>query len=146
MEWSFLTVEHVAKILGVSEKSVRDFIASGELRAAKIGQWKVREEDLRDFIEQRSNRAVSARLENPGPQPVGTLNTCTIIDYYTTDPKPLTDELMNHINHQRPDQATFKWTYAWYPETNRARYTIWGSPRLTNQLLEIIQRFREAKS
>ena len=53
----YLTVEKVAKQLDLSEYRVRELIREKQIRATKIGQWKVKPEDLEKFIESRSNRA-----------------------------------------------------------------------------------------
>ena len=52
----YLTVEQVAKQLGLSEYRVRELIREKQIRATKIGQWRVRPEDLEDFIKARTNR------------------------------------------------------------------------------------------
>ena len=52
----YLTVEQVAKQLGLSEYRVRELIREKQIRAVKIGQWRVKPEDLQDFVESRSNR------------------------------------------------------------------------------------------
>lgn len=51
----YLTVEQVAKQLGLSEYRVRELIREKQIRATKIGQWRVKPEDLEDFIKSRSN-------------------------------------------------------------------------------------------
>jgi len=45
----------VAEKLDVTEKWVRELIAKKEIKATKIGKWRVRPEDLRKFIKSRSN-------------------------------------------------------------------------------------------
>ena len=52
----YLTVEHVAKQLGLSEYRVRELIREKQIRATKIGQWRVKPEDLKDFIKARTNK------------------------------------------------------------------------------------------
>jgi len=52
----YLTVEQVAKQLGLSEYRVRELIREKQIRAVKIGQWRVKPEDLQEFVESRSNR------------------------------------------------------------------------------------------
>ena len=52
----YLTVERVAKQLGLSEYRVRELIREKQIRATKIGQWRVAPEDLEDFIKARTNR------------------------------------------------------------------------------------------
>ncbi len=51
----YLTVEEVAKRLDLSEEWVRDLIHRKEIKAVKIGQWKIKSEDLDKFIKSRSN-------------------------------------------------------------------------------------------
>ena len=49
-----LTISEVKDILRVSEKTVRRWIATGELPAAKLGnQWRIRPRDLDDFVRDR---------------------------------------------------------------------------------------------
>lgn len=51
----YLTVPEVAKKLDISEEWVRDLIARKEIKAVKIGQWKIKPKDLEEFIKSRSN-------------------------------------------------------------------------------------------
>jgi len=44
------TIQEVADILKVSKKSVYRYIKSGKLEATKIGQWRIKEEDLNKLI------------------------------------------------------------------------------------------------
>ena len=52
----YLTVEQVAKQLGLSEYRVRELIREKQIRATKIGQWRVKPEDLKNFIKSRTNK------------------------------------------------------------------------------------------
>ena len=52
----YLTVEQVAKQLGLSEYRIRELIREKQIRAVKIGQWRVKPEDLKKFIQSRTNR------------------------------------------------------------------------------------------
>ena len=51
----YLTVREVAERLDISEESVRDLINDRELKAVKIGKWRVKPVDLESFIKSRSN-------------------------------------------------------------------------------------------
>lgn len=51
----YLTVRKVAKQLGLSEYRIRELIREKEIKAVKIGQWRVKPEDLENFIKKRSN-------------------------------------------------------------------------------------------
>jgi len=50
-----LTIPEVAKILRVSGRSVARYIESGKLKASKIGVWRIKESDLKIFLEKTSN-------------------------------------------------------------------------------------------
>ncbi len=52
----YLTVEEVAKQLGLSEYRVRELIREKQIRATKIGQWRIKPGDLEEFIRVRTNR------------------------------------------------------------------------------------------
>lgn len=52
----YLTVKKVAVQLDVSEEWVRDLIAKKEIKATKIGKWRIKQEDLEMFIESRTNK------------------------------------------------------------------------------------------
>ena len=51
----YLTVEQVAQELSLTEYRVRQLIREKQIRATKIGRWRVRQEDLQKFIKSRRN-------------------------------------------------------------------------------------------
>jgi len=51
----FFTVKEVAKRLDVTEDWIRDLIQSKQLKAVKVGKWRVDPEELKRFIQSRSN-------------------------------------------------------------------------------------------
>lgn len=51
----YLTVRQVAKKLDITEEWVRDLIKAKEIKAVKIGKWRIKPEELEKFIRSRSN-------------------------------------------------------------------------------------------
>jgi excisionase family DNA binding protein len=51
----YFTVRQVSKTVGLSEYRIRQLIREKQIRATKIGQWRVRPEDLEEFVRKRSN-------------------------------------------------------------------------------------------
>lgn len=51
----YLTVKQMAKKLDLTEEWVRDLIAAKEIKAVKIGRWKIKPADLDKFIKSRYN-------------------------------------------------------------------------------------------
>lgn len=58
MEIKVYTLDEVEKLLKVSLRTLYRYIKQGRLKANKIGnKWIVREQDLKDFIEGKTNKA-----------------------------------------------------------------------------------------
>ncbi|MFC1663420.1 helix-turn-helix domain-containing protein [Patescibacteria group bacterium] len=51
----FLTVKEVANRLKVSERTIFRYVKKGELKASKIGHWRINEDDLTKFIKSKTN-------------------------------------------------------------------------------------------
>ena len=51
----FFTVKQVAEKLGYTEEWVRDLIKAKQIKAVKIGRWRIKPEELENFIKSRSN-------------------------------------------------------------------------------------------
>lgn len=51
----FLTVRQVAQKLGYTEEWVRDLIKDKQIKAVKIGRWRIKPEELENFIKSRTN-------------------------------------------------------------------------------------------
>ncbi|MGB0844866.1 MAG: helix-turn-helix domain-containing protein [Alphaproteobacteria bacterium] len=52
-----LTVHEVAALLKIKEATVRVWLSSGQLPAAKFGkEWRVAEKDLNTFVEERMHK------------------------------------------------------------------------------------------
>jgi len=52
----YLTVRHVAEQLGLTEYRIRELIREKQIRATKIGQWRIKPQDLEEFIKARTNK------------------------------------------------------------------------------------------
>lgn len=52
----YLTVEQVAKQIGLTEYRIRELIREKHIRATKIGRWRIKPEDLEDFVKARTNK------------------------------------------------------------------------------------------
>jgi excisionase family DNA binding protein len=61
MEQEYLTVRHVAKLLGLSERRVRTLITNKELRAVRVGvgergELRIAKSDLASFLRTRETK------------------------------------------------------------------------------------------
>lgn len=51
----YLTVRQAAEKLDITEESVRELIKKKQLRAVKVGKWRIKRQDLENFIKSKSN-------------------------------------------------------------------------------------------
>jgi excisionase family DNA binding protein len=51
----YLTVQDAAKRLGLTEERVRELINLKQIKASKIGRWRIHPEDLQKFVQSRTN-------------------------------------------------------------------------------------------
>ena len=62
---NFLTVQEVAKKLRVSERSVMRYIKAGKLIASKMGQWRIKEDDLEQFFKVNNPSSKAQSVQYP---------------------------------------------------------------------------------
>jgi len=51
----YLTVREAARRLGLTEERVRELINLKEIKAIKVGKWRIHPDDLEKFVKSRSN-------------------------------------------------------------------------------------------
>jgi excisionase family DNA binding protein len=51
----YYSLQEVAKILGVSVRSLYRYIDSGRLRAVKVGYWRISKKDLEYFLKRNAS-------------------------------------------------------------------------------------------
>jgi len=56
LENNILTISQVAEYLKLSEKTIRQLIANGQLKASKIGSsWRIQLIDIKNYLEANTN-------------------------------------------------------------------------------------------
>jgi excisionase family DNA binding protein len=59
------SVEEVAKMLGISEVTLRKYLRNGVIHGSKIGQaWRITEEEVKEFYDKNSNRHIERGEKN----------------------------------------------------------------------------------
>lgn len=63
-EKKYLTVQEVADMLRVEAVTIRRYLKSGKLIGAKLGGvWVIEDADLKEFVESRKNKKVTAATQ-----------------------------------------------------------------------------------
>jgi excisionase family DNA binding protein len=56
-DFKLYTIEEIAKILKVTQRTIYNFIKSGSLKAIKIGKyWRIKHTDLQEFLTKGTNK------------------------------------------------------------------------------------------
>jgi len=51
----YLTIKETAKLLHIGERTIYRYIAAKEIKAVKIGFWRIDEKSVHDFVKRSSN-------------------------------------------------------------------------------------------
>ena len=138
-----LTVREVSQILSVSERSVREFIRTGELRASKVGQWRIPKSEVRSFFEKRSNMVEEmlqmeidrflAGDENQSHSP-----TTMVVRDYRCECQIDLSSVEEGIRDLDPDETGFKWRYVFDEASARARHVFFGDLSAARKIIGIL--------
>lgn len=139
----YYTVRQVSTMLGVSEKSVRDFINNGELKAIKVGRWRIPQKSLQEFFDTRSAQLVKQTekeavkfIKNQEKMNAGEKKGILVLDCYSTEGKThgqLGQDIMENL---APGKSKILWKYSYNPELKRARHVFWGDLEKLNYILQ----------
>lgn len=123
----FFTTEQVANILEMTPRTIRNFIKSKELRAAKFGgEWRISKPDLIAFMEkhfssqssdgryEEMNGSVRDFINGDHMEIEGSLQICTIVDHYEEDESVAMqkrDEVWHIVNTESEGRFKGEWHY-----------------------------------
>jgi len=144
------TVDDIAKMTGLTGRTIRNYLADGRLRGRKIGsQWRFTESDITAlFSAPEAPAAGSASAENEAvldflkPQTRSGVSICTVIDYPAPSAeataamsKMITDTIASFI-----DGDSISFTYQYLDEVSVGRFTIVGPIDLVSKLVKLIRK------
>lgn len=144
------TVEDIAKMTGLTGRTIRNYLADGRLRGRKIGsQWRFTESDITALFSTpkaaasadtaAGSEAVSEFLR---PQSRSGVSICSVIDYPSPSAesteaisKMITDSIASFI-----DGDSISFTYQYLDEVGVGRFTIVGPIDLVSKLVKVIRK------
>jgi len=65
---TYLKPKDLAVYLGVSKKTIFRYLASGQIKASKIGQWKIKPKDFNNFLKKNLAKITNKNLKLIKPQ------------------------------------------------------------------------------
>lgn len=144
------TVEDIAKMTGLTGRTIRNYLADGRLRGRKIGsQWRFTESDITALFsapeavssaaQAAGNNAVSEFLK---PQSRSSVTICSVIDYPspTADATAAMSKMISDTISSFIDGDSISFTYQYLDDVSVGRFTIVGPIDLVSKLVKLIRK------
>ena len=147
-----LSIEEVAKRIGLHPKTVRKHITDGKLPARKVGrQWRVLGSDLERFVggDEASPKTTDlpalelADVEtDPSRQRAQRIRVTSVVDVFVSG-KEEADRIETFVfasMNSAPDpEGSPRCDYIFFPKENKARFIFWGSPKFMSDMLACLE-------
>ena len=145
------TVDDVAKMFGLTSRTIRTYIKNGLLQGTKVGgQWRFTEEDLGKLLKTDEHAKVMKKnvqlqlnsfINSSYEGKCGETNICTIIDHFADSDTitKLSKELIAVINTGEYSGAKFN--FESLPSQNKARFILYGSADYIEKSVAIVKQY-----
>jgi excisionase family DNA binding protein len=145
------TVEDIAKMIGFTSRTIRNYLKDGSLQGRKIGgQWRFTMDNIKQLFSNavflndfsRKNRQqVSSFLGGADTGIQGKIQVCTVIDCYCENQKAghqIYEKLVTVINSRKKGSPAAKFNYEFMPKGKKARFTLFGDPDYIIKTLQLL--------
>lgn len=142
------TIDDVARMMGFTPRTIRNYIKDGALQGRKVGaQWRFTMADIKNLFNNnvfmddktRKNRQTVLGFLKGGENGLeGKNQVCAIIDCACEDQKAgqkIYEKLVSVINNKK-DKLPARFDYEFRKEANKARFYLLGSPDFVAETLQ----------
>jgi len=149
MEQKLYSVEEIARFLDLHPKTVRRFIREGKIKARKIGRaWRIQQDDLREYAhgELAYNREESGFSPDTGLQE--RISVSAVIEIHEgsrEEASRISNSLIAMLNCKDPSWGKSRYDFIYNPETKKARFILYGSPRFLRDVLKAFEAFADGR-
>ena len=142
------TVEDIAKMTSLTDRTIRNYLRNGLLKGRKIGgQWRFSVQDIKNFLDSSEvidklsseyKREVLDFIDNVNTKISGERQSCVIVDLYIEHEKAnvINEKLCNFTASDSINQMRLYYDYS--EEYQRARFIIFAAPETSMKLLSMI--------
>jgi excisionase family DNA binding protein len=147
METKLYTVEEVAGILNLHPKTVVRFIHEGKITARKIGRsWMISGADLKAYAHAELAPGDGLQTaEKPVPHyetlsdRISVSAVIEITEENSEEASRISNSLMAVLNCKDESFGQSRFDFFYYPETQKAKYVLYGSPEFITRILGIFE-------
>ncbi len=141
MDKKYYTVNEIANILSLHQKTIQRYIREKKLKANKIGKaWRIEEKELEIFAKTLG----ITQLTNQEPKQI---KASTVIDIPISD-KERANRIITALNAamiSKPLEYNFSNLHSQYIESeNLVRLSIWGNLDFISSIISLIKNFNNS--
>ncbi|MGD1816008.1 MAG: helix-turn-helix domain-containing protein [Pleomorphochaeta sp.] len=141
MDKKYYSVNEIANMLNLHQKTIQRYIREGKLKANKIGKaWRVEDNELKIF----ANNIGITQLTNQKPKQI---KASTVIDIPISD-KERANRIITALNGamiSKPLEYNFSSLHSQYIESeNLVRLSIWGNLDFISSIISLIKNFNNS--
>jgi len=138
LDKKYYTVNEIANVLNLHQKTIQRYIREKKLKANKIGKaWRIEEKELETF----ANNMGITQLTNHEPKQI---KASTVIDIPISD-KERANRIITALNAamiSKPLEYSFSNLHSQYIESeNLVRLSIWGNLDFISSIISLIKNF-----
>ena len=138
MEQKLYSIEDLVPILKLHPKTILRFIHEGKIQARKVGRaWMVQEDALKHYLQ---GDATNTNNTAPGQQRVAErIKVSAVIEIEeqgSDEATRLSNSLLALLNSKDESFGKSRFDFFYYPETRKARYVLYGSPKFIALILD----------
>lgn len=147
MKKTLYTVDDVAKMTGLTSRTIHTYIRDGKLQGKKVGvQWRFTEENIDELFKDKKveNDVMDSRnsivLEFLEKKDRHMPEICSVIDYPSQDRKladTLCQKLLDFVNTCQENEAP-KFSYQYIEKQRVARFIVIGEIQQVNELIQLV--------
>ena len=145
MEQKWYATQELAQILKLHPKTILRFIHENKIKAQKIGRsWRVSQQALKEYA--HGELAVPVKTDNPVD--FGSLNdrmrvsaVIEINEQNSVEASRLSNTLLAALNCKDPDWGNARFDFLYYPEIQKAKYVLYGSPEFIREVMMMLVSF-----
>ena len=145
MEQKLYAIQELAQILKLHPKTILRFIHEKKIKAQKIGRsWRVSQQALKEYA--HGELAVPVKTDNPVD--FGSLNdrmkvsaVIEINEQNSVEASRLSNTLLAALNCKDPDWGNARFDFLYYPEIQKAKYVLYGSPEFIREVMMMLESF-----
>ena len=141
MDKKYYSVNEIANMLNLHQKTIQRYIREGKIKANKIGKaWRVEDNELKIF----ANNIGITQLTDQKPKQI---KASTVIDIPISD-KERANRIITALNGamiSKPLEYNFSSLHSQYIESeNLVRLSIWGNLDFISSIISLIKKFNNS--